>query len=204
MRVTYLGHACFLIEGKEKSVVTDPFKDIGYDVERVTADYCTISHSHFDHSNADGVDVKEIITDSHPDFLAIDTYHDERLGSLRGKNIAFKFKIDGVSFCHLGDLGEFFTQDLIDEIGDVDVLFIPVGGKYTIDGKEAVKYANAISAKITVPMHYSTPRSQIDVSDASAFLKRMAGVERVDSSVEIDEYLNQEENSVLVFNTDKL
>ena len=67
-----------------------------------------------------------------------------------------------------------------------------------------VKYANAISAKITVPMHYSTPRSQIDVSDASIFLKRIAGVEYVDSSVDIDCYLNQEENSVLVFNTDKL
>ena len=204
MRVTYLGHACFLIEGKEKSVVTDPFKGIGYDVERVKANYGTVSHSHFDHNNVEGVDVKEIITNSHPEFLAIDTYHDEHLGALRGKNIVFKFNIDGVNFCHLGDLGEFYTQDLIDEIGEVDVLFIPVGGKYTIDGKEAVKYANAISAKITVPMHYSTPRSQIDVSDASVFLKRMAGIEYVDSSVEIDGFLKQEENSVLVFNTDKL
>lgn len=204
MRVTFLGHACFLIEGKQKSVVTDPFKDIGYDVERVSADFCTISHSHFDHNNYDGVDVRVVVTKSHPEFLAIDTYHDEHLGALRGKNTVFKFEIDGVTFCHLGDLGEFFSQDLVDEIGEVDVLFIPVGGKYTIDAKEAVKYANAISAKVTVPMHYSTPRSQIDVSDESAFLKRMAGVEHVDSSVDISNYLKQEENSVLVFNTDKL
>ncbi len=204
MRITYLGHACFLIEGKQKSVVTDPFKDIGYDLKRVKADYCTISHSHFDHNNIDGVDATTIIDKSHPEFLAIDTYHDERLGSLRGKNTVFKFMIDGVSFCHLGDLGEFFSQDLVEEIGEVDVLFIPVGGKYTIDGKEAVKYANAISAKITVPMHYLTPSSQIDVSDASVFLKRMAGVEHVDNSIEIDDYLDREERSVLVFNTDDL
>ena len=204
MKITYLGHSCFLIEGEQMSVVTDPFKDIGYDVERVKADYCTISHSHFDHNNFEGVNAKTIITKSHPEFLAIDTYHDERLGALRGKNIVFKFSIDGVTFCHLGDLGEFFSQDLVDEIGEVNVLFIPVGGKYTIDGKEAVKYANAISAKITVPMHYATPKSQIDVSDASAFLKRMAGIEHVANSIEIDAYLKQEENSVLVFNTDKL
>ena len=203
MRITYLGHACFLIEGKQKSVVTDPFKDIGYDLERVKSDYCTVSHSHFDHNNVDGVDAKEVITASRPGFLAIDTYHDEHLGALRGKNVVFKFEIDGAVFCHLGDLGEFFSQDLVDEIGHVDVLFIPVGGKYTIDGKEAVKYANAISAMITVPMHYSTPKSQIDVSDAKTFLKRMPGVEYVESSIEIDDYLSAEENSVLVFNSDK-
>ncbi|MBR2336351.1 MAG: MBL fold metallo-hydrolase [Clostridia bacterium] len=203
MRITYLGHACFLIEGRQRSVVTDPHKDIGYDLERVKADYCTVSHLHFDHCNVEGVDAGEIITASHPEFLAIDTYHDGNLGSLRGKNTVFKFKIDGITFCHLGDLGEFFSQDLVDEIGEVDVLFIPVGGTYTIDGREAVKYANAISAKITVPMHYSTPRSQVDVSDVSVFAKRMAGVERVDSSAEIDCYLSSEESCVLIFNTDK-
>lgn len=204
MRITYLGHACFLIEGDKISVVTDPFKDIGYDVERVSADYCTVSHSHFDHDNVAGVDVKEIVKGPHPKFLAIDSYHDERLGSLRGKNTIFKFEIDGITFCHLGDLGEYFSQDLVEEIGKVDVLFIPVGGTYTIDGKEAVKYAEAISAKITIPMHYSTPKSNIDVSDARPFLKRMAGVEKVGVAVEIGDYLKEEENSVLVFNTDNL
>ena len=203
MKINYLGHASFLIEGKEKSVVTDPFKDIGYDVERVIADYCTVSHEHFDHNNVEGVSVKQVIKGSHPEFLAIDSYHDEHLGSLRGKNTIFKFEIDGIKFCHLGDLGEYFSQDLVEEIGEVDVLFIPVGGKYTIDAKEAVRYANAISAKITVPMHYSTPRSNIDVSDVKPFLKRMAGVEFVDRSTDIDEYLS-EENCVLVFDTKDL
>lgn len=200
MRITYLGHACFLIEGSGYSVVTDPFKDIGYDLKRVSADYCTVSHSHFDHDNVEGVDVKEVVRGPHPKFLAIDSYHDANLGALRGKNTIFKFEIDGVRFCHLGDLGEYFSQDLADEIGEVDVLFIPIGGKYTIDSHEAVKYANAISAKITVPMHYSTPRSNIDVSDEKAFLKRMAGVERVESSIEIDGYL-KDGKCVLVFDT---
>ena len=203
MRITYLGHACFLIEGKEKSVVTDPFKDIGYDVERVEADYCTVSHGHFDHNNVDGVCVKEVVNGARSGFLAIDSYHDGHLGALRGKNIIFKFEIDGIKICHLGDLGEYFSQDLVDEIGEVDVLFIPVGGKYTIDHVEAVKYANAISAKITIPMHYATPYSNIDVGEVKPFLKRMAGVEYVDRSVVVDEYL-QEDGCVLVFDTKDL
>ncbi len=201
MRVTYLGHSCFLIEGKQKSVVTDPFSDIGYTVERVSADYCTVSHGHFDHSYTDGVDVKEIVTSPRPSFLAIKSYHDSNLGALRGENTIFKFEIDGVKFCHLGDLGEYFSADLVEEIGEVDVLFIPVGGTYTIDYKEAVKYANAINAKITVPMHYKTAKSTVDISGVEDFLRRMAGVERVAKSIEIDEYLDFEENVVLAFDS---
>lgn len=201
MKITYLGHACFLIEGNQKSVVTDPFKDIGYDLERVKADYCTVSHSHFDHDNVDGVDATCVVRGAQKGFLAIRSYHDANLGALRGENTVFKFEIDGTTFCHLGDLGEYFSQDLVEEIGKVDVLFIPVGGTYTIDCKEAVKYATAISAKITVPMHYKTPKSQIDVSDEKAFVKKMLGVERVDRSVDIDEYLKGEDDVTLVFDT---
>lgn len=204
MQITYLGHACFLIQGKEKSVVTDPFKGIGYDVERVTADYCTVSHSHFDHDNTAGVNAKHIVKGAQKGFLAIKSYHDANLGALRGENVIFKFKIDGVTFCHLGDLGEYFSQDLVDEIGEVDVLFIPVGGTYTIDCKEAVRYATAISAKITVPMHYKTPKSQIDVSDEKCFVKKMVGVEKVASTVDINDYLNGEDKYTLVFDTSAL
>ena len=83
----------------------------------------------------------------------------------------------------------------------MDVLFIPVGGKYTIDCAEAVKYANAIGAKITIPMHYKTPKSQIDVSDEKAFVKKRIGVERVAKTVEIDEYLKGEDEVTLVFDS---
>lgn len=203
MKITYLGHSSFLIEGKEKSVVTDPFKDIGFDVERVSADYCTVSHHHFDHDNCDGVDVKKVVDKSTEGFLAIDSYHDANLGAKRGKNQIFKFKIDGITFCHLGDLGEYFSADLVEEIGLVDVLFIPVGGTYTIDAKEAVKFATAISAKITVPMHYRTNRSNIDIAPIGEFLRKMAGVERVANSIEITEDTLPNEPCVYAFNDEK-
>ena len=199
MKITYLGHSCFLIEGKEKSVVTDPFADIGYEMKKVTADYCTISHEHFDHNNESGVSIKKAIRNYTDGFLAIDSYHDSNLGAKRGKNTIFKFVIDGLTFCHLGDLGEYFSQDLVDEIGSVDVLFIPVGGTYTIDAKEAVKFATAIKAPVTIPMHFRTPSSNIDISEIRDFTKRIAGVELVGNTVEIEDYINNDENAVLVF-----
>lgn len=199
MKVTYLGHSCFFIEGKEKSVVTDPFTDIGYELKKVSADYCTISHEHFDHNYQDGVNAKTFVRSTADGFLAIDSYHDANLGARRGKNTIFKFTVDGITFCHLGDLGEFYSQDLVDEIGAVDVLFIPVGGTYTIDAKEAVKFATAINAPITVPMHFRTPSCTVDINGVRDFTKKMAGVEKVGKSVNIEDYLHADENSVLVF-----
>ena len=185
MKIKYLGHSSFYLVGNDKSVVTDPFTDIGYDVERVEADYCTVSHEHFDHNYVEGVNAGKIIRTAGDGFLAIDSYHDSSLGRLRGKNTIFKFEVDGVTFCHLGDLGEYYSDSLVEEIGAVDVLFIPVGGTYTIDGREAAKFAQAIHAKITIPMHYKTQRSTLDISDATLFLRLVAGVEKVGNEIEI-------------------
>ena len=170
MKIRYLGHSSFLICGNEKSVVTDPFDGIGYPMERVFADYCTVSHDHFDHNNVGGVDCRKIIRETTDGFLSIDTYHDSTLGKLRGYNTVFKFSVDGVIFCHLGDIGEHLSDSLIDEIGKVDVLFIPVGGKYTIDGKEAADYVINLHPKIVIPMHYKTNNLNIDVDSVDKFL----------------------------------
>lgn len=177
MFITYLGHSCFYIKG-EKSVVTDPFKDIGYSMESLTADYCLSSHDHFDHNAVELVNAKVTVTDLSAvnscgdiELSALFTYHDECKGLKRGDNLVYKFVVDGVKFAHLGDFGEGFSDDLVKRIGDVDVLFIPVGGTYTIDCETAVKYVNAIKPKIAVPMHYKTPRSNIDITDCSGFLK---------------------------------
>lgn len=203
MKIKYLGHSSFYIVGKEKSVVTDPFEGIGYDIERVNADYCTVSHGHFDHNAVDKVNAKTVITHTDGDFLAIDSYHDANLGKLRGKNTVFKFTVDGVTFCHLGDIGEYYSDVLGEEIGKVDVLFIPVGGNYTIGGKEAAKYAQALNAAITVPMHYKTPRSDIDIGGAEEFLKRMPGVTHVGEELELTKESLPGEAIVCVFDDDK-
>lgn len=203
MKIKYLGHSSFYISGDDKSVVTDPFEGIGYDMERVNADYCTVSHEHYDHNAVKRVNAKKVILRTEDGFLTIDTYHDANLGKFRGKNAIFKFTVEGVTFCHMGDIGEYYSDALIEEIGAVDVLLIPVGGNYTIDGKEAARYASALRAAITVPMHYKTPRSNVDISGAEDFLKRMPNVTRVGSEIELNKESLPCDPAVYVFDSDR-
>lgn len=172
MIIKYLGHSSFYVVGKDKSVVTDPFGDIGYDIERVSADYVTVSHGHFDHSNVGGVNAKRVIVGSCDGFTSINCKHDEYGGSKRGENRIFLFTVDGVKFCHLGDIGEYRNSSLVEKIGNPDVLFVPVGGNYTIDAAGAVWYIEAIKPKIAVPMHFGTNRSRIDVAPIDDFIRR--------------------------------
>ncbi|MBO4262623.1 MAG: MBL fold metallo-hydrolase [Clostridia bacterium] len=171
MKITYLGHSCFLIEGKEFSVVTDPFADIGYDVERVKADYCTVSHGHFDHNYTEGVDAGEIITGSNGPFRAIDSFHDESRGAKRGMNRIFTFTLDGIRFCHLGDIGEKYSPALKEKMGKIDVLMIPVGDRYTIGYEEALVYVRELAPAIVIPMHYKTKKCVLDIEGADNFAR---------------------------------
>ena len=175
MKIKYLGHSCFLVQGT-RSVVTDPFSDIGYEMERVKADFCLVSHGHFDHNCVEKVSgAKVIYGDSAAGEGAdialerISTFHDNKKGALRGSNFVCKFTVDGVRFCHLGDIGEDFSKETADRIGGCDVLFIPVGGNYTIDRVEAKKYADAIAPSLIVPMHFKTRRSRIDIDGLDRF-----------------------------------
>ncbi len=189
MKISYLGHSCFLIEGKY-SVVTDPFSDIGYPLKRVKCDFVLSSHDHFDHNAIEEVDYGTAVTSSSDVSLAsdiqltaIESFHDECLGKKRGKNCIYQFTVDGVRFTHLGDLGA-FSQELVDKIGKTDVLFIPVGGVYTIDSKEASVLTKAIGPKIVIPMHYKTPRSTVGVGGYDGFIKEFSTVKFLPKEVD--------------------
>lgn len=188
MKVTYLGHSCFFIVGKH-SVVTDPFSGIGYPLKRVQTDFVLSSHGHFDHNAIDGVDYKTSVCDISEIYLAqeirlraIPSYHDECLGKKRGKNLIYQFTIDGVTFTHLGDLGEDFSCGLVEKIEKTDVLFVPVGGRYTIDSNLAAQYVEAIKPSIAIPMHYKTPRSTIDIADVDEFISKFGNVKYLSQS----------------------
>lgn len=204
MKIKYLGHSAFLFCGKDKSVVTDPFSGIGYPMEKVKADYCLISHDHFDHDYVDGVECKKIIRRTEDGFLAIDTFHDPNLGKLRGKNAAFKFSVDGVTICHLGDVGEYLTESLVEEIGKVDVMLIPVGGNYTIDGKEAANYVLNTHPKIVIPMHYKSPNLDIDVDSVDKFLLTLGiPYENCGKEIEIDKNNLPTATKIIVMKADR-
>jgi L-ascorbate metabolism protein UlaG (beta-lactamase superfamily) len=167
MIINYLGHSCFKIKTDLGVVIVDPFSDeIGLKMPREKADIVTVSHDHNDHNNVKAIKFngKEMVIRYAGEYeiqnisvFGYDSCHDNENGACRGKNIIFNFFVEGMNVCHLGDLGEELTEAKIKEIGNIDILMIPIGGKYTIDIKQALALVNKIEPRIFIPMHYQQP-----------------------------------------------
>jgi L-ascorbate metabolism protein UlaG (beta-lactamase superfamily) len=189
MKIQYLGHSCFkLTESTGTSVVTDPFGNVGYEMPEVEADAITVSHNHYDHNNIGAVKGHPTILRKEGYFdlggveiTGIKSYHDTEGGSIRGENVIFKFRMDGLDICHLGDLGEECSAELLELILPVNILLIPVGGKYTIDSEKAKEFVDQLMPEIVIPMHYKTKSLDIDIEKAQGFLDLFDG-EDVDVS----------------------
>lgn len=178
MKIRYLGHSCFVLtESTGTTIVTDPYGNIGYSLPRVEADAVTVSHDHYDHANVHAVKGKPLVLNEEGQFevegvtvTAIRSYHDNENGERRGENLIFKFRMDGVEVCHLGDLGEECSSSLIEALLPVHVLLIPVGGTYTLDGEQAKEYVDRIMPSIVIPMHYKTKGLKMDIDRADDFI----------------------------------
>ena len=190
MRVKYFGHACFLLADEQFSLIIDPFEGIGLELDYPRADFCVCSHSHFDHCAVHKVIVNEEITEEnihlHPQIKFIESFHDEVNGAKRGNNHIIIVEIGGYRVCHMGDLGEPFNSRLIDEIGSVDLLLIPIGGNYTIDSKTAYQYLSALGVKAVIPMHYKTPSNTVDIASKEEFLSYFDKIEAVSSEFDFN------------------
>ncbi len=196
MRVKWLGHACFLITSRDGlRVITDPYAvggGINYSPIKETADVVSVSHGHDDHSNVSAVKGKpEIIntagikTAKGIHFRGVATFHDEAQGRQRGSNTIFCFTMDDIKFCHLGDLGHVLNPEQVSEIGAVDILFVPVGGYFTIDAAVATQVCDQLGPKVIIPMHFKTPKCTYPIADVEDFLKGKKNVRRIDNS-EVD------------------
>jgi len=179
MKVSWLGHSCFRLEGSEGfSLLTDPFgKDVGYGPPDVQADIVLISHDHGDHNNSKAVKGRPAVikgpgkhVSRGMEFRGIETYHDEKGGRLRGANTIFCFQLDGLQVCHLGDLGHILRDQEVGIIGSVDLLFLPVGGIYTIDGRKAWQVIHQLKPRIAVPMHFQTDALKFRLGRVEDFL----------------------------------
>lgn len=209
MKVTWLGHASFLLEdSKGRKLLTDPFDPtVGYSLYKGSADVITISHQHFDHNFVQNINPGAKVIDKVGFFNECDitiqgipSYHDKSKGAKRGENIIFIIEMEGYKFCHLGDLGHILEEKDIDLIGEVDVLFIPVGGNYTINGEEAAKVAKSIESKLIIPMHYKTPQLSFELDGVETFLTFMKNGERVNSNtLEINEDIIANKNNIKIF-----
>lgn len=184
MVITWYGQSCFKIQSGDLVIAVDPFsKAIGLTPPRFRADLALITHSHFDHSNVEAIGGNPFIIRGPGEYdvkavyiRGIASFHDKEEGRTRGPNTIYLLEAEDLKIAHLGDFGEKELRDqTLEEIGEVEIAFIPVGGTYTLDAVEAAKVAKQIEPKMVVPMHYKIPGLSADISGLEPFLKEMGG-----------------------------
>ena len=179
MRITWLGHAAFKLESNSCSIVFDPYKDDyvpGLSNIRETADIVLMSHiQHDDHNGIEAVCLSERYTVSTDNseirimdscsgkpvtdviIKKLETFHDHHNGKHRGSNTIHVIEADGFKLAHMGDIGfveDFHDNEAFKMLLGLDLLILPVGGFYTIDAEEAVKYIQLLKPRMVIPMHF--------------------------------------------------
>jgi L-ascorbate metabolism protein UlaG (beta-lactamase superfamily) len=182
MDITWLGHSCFKLKGSHVTVITDPYSpEIGYSLGKNTARIVTVSHQHPGHSYAQGIGGEPKVVERPGEYeiggvliIGIATFHDREKGEKRGKNTVYLLEIDEITICHLGDLGHVLNGEQVEEIDDVDVLLLPVGGLSTINAATAAEVVRLIEPKVVIPMHYQTPAlKKMELDPVGKFLKEI-------------------------------
>jgi L-ascorbate metabolism protein UlaG (beta-lactamase superfamily) len=202
MRVRWYGQSAFLIRG-EKSVFVDPFgrevaglaaRGLRFEyppIQAVDADLLLVTHEHGDHNGVDAVSgAPQVVRSTAGTFdsplgevIAIASEHDDAAGTKRGPNAIFRFMLAGLHISHFGDFGQSeLRAGQREAIGEVDVLFLPVGDGPTVGGERAAAIVRALRPRLVVPMHYRTDSLNF-LEPPDAFLDALgAHVERLEMS----------------------
>lgn len=154
MKLTWLGHSCFVVEQDGYRIVLDPYFVESYPELCVSAHEIFCSHGHRDHCFTEAVTLLKDGAKSPFTVETVDTFHDEKQGTLRGENKMHIVRACGLTVVHAGDLGHELNEAQLAAVKGCDALLLPVGGFYTIDAPTAKHIADAIQPRIVVPMHY--------------------------------------------------
>jgi L-ascorbate metabolism protein UlaG (beta-lactamase superfamily) len=163
MEISWLGHSCFQLRGKNVTLITDPFSpQLEHSLGKINAPIVTISHNHPGHNFAGGVDGDPRIVRGPGEYEISDvlitgvaSYHDNKHGQELGRNTIYVIHMDDLIVCHLGDLGHILQEEQLEEVADADVLLIPIGGQHTINATQAAEVISQVEPHIVIPMHYS-------------------------------------------------
>ena len=179
MQIKWYGHSCFLLtDSNGVRILTDPcHPNTGYELPNIEADAVTVSHEHHDHNYISIVTGNTSIIRGIGEYnvngvsiSGVETFHDHRGGLERGKNIMFVYEMDGMRILHCGDLGAIPDQEVLDSLGKIDILLVPIGAIYTIDDLEARELANLIKPSVVIPMHYKTAKLKMDLCPLAPFI----------------------------------
>ncbi len=164
MDIQWYGLSCFRIRERNATVVCDPFdKSVGFTLPKLKADIVTVSHDQPGHSALDRIngDFKALTGPGEYEvnnvfITGATTFHRKHEDMPPERNIVFFFEFGNLSVGHLGDLGELPSQSEIDDLnlGEVDILMVPVGGGATLDPTRAVEVIGLFEPRIVIPMHY--------------------------------------------------
>lgn len=166
MQIKWFGQSAFLLNSESGTqILIDPYdRFIRYKMPTpIETDIVAVTHNHGDHNKIHVAAGNYMLVNEPKEYhhggvsiMGFKTYHDKVNGKMRGKNIVFRFSMDDLTICHCGDLGHILTEDQIKDIGKVDILMIPVGGKATLNGVDATKVMQQLRPTVTIPMHYRT------------------------------------------------
>jgi len=181
MIIQYFGQSYFKIETKNKVIALDPYSEntVGIKPPRFKADLLLISHAHEDHNNKAAILGEPFVIEGPAEvekegiFIeGLMSYHDNHLGKERGLNTIYKIESEDLTLCHLGDLGEkILKNETLEKLSEIDILFVPIGGNYTLNAEEAITIINQIEPKIVIPMHYQLKNSKMKLDSLDKFLK---------------------------------
>ncbi len=198
MKLSFIAHATFAIDLDDgRRIVIDPYESMtfkgrfNYPPFCTCADFVLITHEHIDHNYLGDIHNIPVVVrhdwcDSSLKVTSHFVWHDKFEGTKFGGGVWMKLiEADGMRILHMGDCGEILTDEQIAALGRIDILLIPVGGFYTIDGHEAADLALRIGARVTIPCHYQTPLCSLPITGPEAFLSHFPNY-HVLSTHEID------------------
>lgn len=182
MIIRWHGQSFIELKTKETDIAIDPYSpEIGFKPPKIKADLLLITHQHTDHSNKNAILGSPFLIESAGEYAlknifvkGVPSYHDNHLGAKRGENIIYVIDAEGMTLCHFGDIGQSeLSEKQLDEIGKVDIAFIPVGGVYTVSGIEAAHILHQIEPQIAIPIHYQIPGLKYNLQNVDIFLKEV-------------------------------
>jgi len=179
--ITWLGHACFRLRGKDATIVTDPFdRGLGLEVPRPRADIVTISRDDPNHNAEATIKGEPRVLRAPGEYEVkgvfingVATYADAKKGALHGKNTVFVYELDDLVICHLGGLGHTLSAAQVEALSDVSVLIVPVGSPDALDAAKAVEVIGQIEPAIVIPMMYKTGPETLNLEPLDRFAKEM-------------------------------
>ncbi|MBI5411707.1 MBL fold metallo-hydrolase [Candidatus Peregrinibacteria bacterium] len=185
MQIRYFGHSCFIIEDGKVSIVTDPFNEsIGLKLPSLKATIVTVSHTDPESGNSKAIEGEPRIFDWPGEYetlgvhiKGIHSFHSPKEAKEQKENTIFAIEFNGIRLCHLGDQGCRLTPEQLEKIGEVDVLFIPVGGNTTIDAKKAQGVIEQLEPRVVIPMQYNIPGIKMPLDPLGPFLGLMGAKE---------------------------